>query len=229
MKSLREFVKDINELAQYYDMRDFQATRKRLHPDTRVYPYIFPLTHISRDEGFAYHKGGQRELQFNIALNKNQAEFRYGVAFCLKQSRNFRNPLNTLKPKISRLNRYLRRNESMFENMKFWAYQEPKGPSIAGPEKVALIPDDLIRNNVLLFWGKFVKWEKVQPEDVLRLFDRLLPIYEHVEGDAKLSRRQDERLSILVVYFENVQYNIEYGKPNYKSNNQVGYARGNHN
>ncbi len=194
MKNLIEFVQDINELAQYYDMKNFQEIRKRLHPNTHIYKDLFPFRNIDKDEGYAYNNGGQKELQFNIALDKEKAEFRYGIAFCLKPDRNFRDPLNTLKPKILRLNQFITKTPNIFEDMKFWAYQEPEGPTLMGPQKVVPIPRDLIRNNVFLFWGKFASWEKVQPEHVLRLLSRLLPVYEYVEGNAKKSTQQGEIL-----------------------------------
>jgi hypothetical protein len=185
MEDLAKFIEEINDSAKYYDIKYFQSIRKQIHPGARGND-IFPSKpkHVVKDEGYVYHLGGRAELQLNIGLDKDSGEFRYGIAFALKEDRYLHDPLNLLKPKINRLNQYLREHLNEFEDMQFWAYDEIEGATIVGPKKVEPIAKNanLIRNNVFLFWGKFALWKETKADDVLLLFDRLLPVYEYVEG-----------------------------------------------
>jgi hypothetical protein len=94
-----------------------------------------------------------------------------------------------LKPKLLKLNDYIKENQSELEDIRFWYYFEGNRsdtmPAIP-------VPEDLIRPHTFLFWGKMAERETVRPEEILFLFDRFLPIYEFVEGKAALTKRPAE-------------------------------------
>lgn len=186
MRDLAVFVKEINKSAQHYRMGQFQEIRKTLAKIKKRVPTrnIFPSKLEHKD--YAYHRGGRSELQFNIGFEESE-ELRYGIAFDLHKDINLRNPMY-LKPKIQKLNEYLESHRTEFEDMRFW-YWDRKNEKGIRPMKVKPIPEDLIRPDMFLFWGKLAPRKTVQAQDVLSLFNRLLPVYEYVEGGATQTKR----------------------------------------
>lgn len=181
MRDLGVFIKEINKSAQHYDMKDFQHIRKQLHPSARG-RYIFPSE--PNGKGYAYHYGGRRELQFNIGFEESE-ELRYGIAFSLERGGFFGNPLD-IKPKVLKLNEYLGNHSNEFEDMWFWYWENDERSERM---KVEPISEDLIRDGVFLFWGKLAPKNTSQADDALSLFDRLLPVYEYVEGNATQTKQ----------------------------------------
>lgn len=186
MKDLAVFAKEINKSAQNYDMKDFQCIRKQIHPGARGI-YIFPSK--TKHEDYAYHYGGRSELQFNIGFHGRE-ELRYGIAFSLERGGYFGNPMD-LKTKVQKLNEYLENHPTEFKDMRFW-YWDGKNKKGIAIERVKPVSEDLVRLEMFLFWGKFAPKKTVQAQDVLSLFDRLLPVYEYVEGDATQTKQIKE-------------------------------------
>lgn len=188
MKSLHAIAKAINVAAVNYRMRDFQQIRQNIHglsrPKTREI-FAAQTTH----DDWAFHSGGRKEIQFNIGFEGDDNDrLRYGIAFSLEASQTLPDPM-VLKPKVLKLNDYIRVNQSEVEDIRFWYYFQGNRSDTM---PVAPIPEDLIRANTFLFWGKMAEREKVRPEEVLFLFDRFLPIYEFIEGKEALAKRPAE-------------------------------------
>ncbi|MBN2075095.1 MAG: hypothetical protein JW762_06045 [Dehalococcoidales bacterium] len=154
---------------------------RNIHPSARG-RYIFPSE--PNGEGYAYHYGGRKELQFNVGFEGSE-ELRYGIAFSLERGGFFGNPLD-IKPKVLKLNEYFGNHSSEFEDMWFWYWENDKRSERM---KVEPISEDLIRSDVFLFWGKLAPKKTVQAHDALSLFDRLLPVYEYVEGNATQTKQ----------------------------------------
>lgn len=138
---------------------------------------------------------GRKEIQFNIGFEGDENEYmRYGLAFSLEPSHTLPNPL-VLKPKILKLNDYIRRNESELDDLRFWFYfNHDRSPTLP----VRPISEDLIRVHTFLFWGKMSPIEKTKPGEILFLFDRLLNVYEYVEGDVPLRKQRTDLLKGLL-------------------------------
>lgn len=185
MKSLHAIATEINAAAVNYRMRDFQQARQGIHglsrPKTRE---IF--TSQTTHDDWAFHSGGRKEIQFNIGFEGDDNDWlRYGLAFSLEPSQTLPDPM-VLKPKVLKLNEYIRVNQSELEDIRFWYYFESNRSDTM---PVTPISEDLIRTHTFLFWGKMAERDAVRPEEVLFLFDRFLPIYEFVEGKAALTRQ----------------------------------------
>lgn len=188
MKKLHAIAEEINAAAVNYRMRDFQEIRRQIHglsrPKTRD---IFTSQTIHDD--WAFHSGGRKEIQFNIGFEGSQNEWlRYGLAFSLEPSQTLPAPL-VLKPKVLKLSEYIRENQSELEDVRFWYYSNHQRSSTL---PVTPIPEDLIRVHNFLFWGKMSRRDTIQPKEVLFLFDRLLNIYEFVEGNVPLKKQPAE-------------------------------------
>jgi len=188
MKTLHTIAGEINTVSVDYRMGEFQEIRRRMHGLSRPKTHKIFSVQTTHDE-WAFHSGGRKEIQFNIGFEGDENDLlRYGLAFSLEPSQTLPNPL-ILKPKVLKLNEYVKENQSELEDIRFWYYFEgQRSPTLP----VMPIPEDLIRMHTFLFWGKMAEREKVQPKKVLFLFDRFLPIYEFVEGNAILKKRPAE-------------------------------------
>lgn len=185
MKSLPAIARELNATASSYRMREFQQIRRQIHRLSRSSTNKI-FTDQTIHENWAFHYGGRKEIQFNIGFEGEHNEyFRYGLAFSLEASQTLPIPL-VLKPKVQKLNEYIRENLAELEDIRFWYYRDRKRSTIRPVEPIV---EDLIRNGTFLFWGKLCLRDEVRPEEVLFLFDRLLDVYEFVEGSAPLSPR----------------------------------------
>lgn len=168
----------INKLVSNYKMAEFQAVRKKLKNLTRTHStYIFGKQSIKAEEGYAFHLGGRKELQYNISDEEDR--FRYGVAFSLDRSQSLTDPISKLKPKIDRYNEYIKCNADAFRDMSF--FYPKKRP-------IGIIENDLIQEGNFIFIGKKIKKpiKKLNDDDydeILKTFDRLLDLYCYVESD----------------------------------------------
>lgn len=188
MRGLRAFAEEINRSASDYRMGQFQEIRAQIHKLQRMKTRdIFTSQTIHKD--WAFHSGGRKEIQFNIGLEGKHNEWlRYGIEFSLERTQTLPDPM-ILRPKIQKLNDYLRENLLELEDLRFWYYYKgQRSPTLP----LEPIPEELIRIKTFLFWGKLTPRETVKPEEVLFLFDRLLYIYEYVEGGNPLRKQPAE-------------------------------------
>ncbi len=188
MKNINTITQEINAAAVNYRMRDFQEIRRQIHGLSRTQTRnIFTAQTINDDR--AFHSGGRKEIQFNIGLEGAQSEWlRYGLAFSLEPSQTLPDPM-VLEPKVLKLNEFIRENQSELEDIRFWYYYDHQRSATL---PVTLVSKDLIRVPTFLFWGKMSPKDLIQPEEVLFLFDRLLNVYEFVEGNVPLRKRPAE-------------------------------------
>lgn len=184
MKSLKSIAKEINDLSSNYRMGQFQEIRRKILGLSRVKTNEIFTDQTIHDK-WAFHSGGRKELQFNIGFEGDENEwFRYGVAFSLEPSKTLPDPL-ILKPKILKLNQYLEKNLTGLDDLRFW-YYSLFGRSQTLP--VQPVSEDLIKIHTFLFWGKLSPRDEVNYKEVLFLFDRLVTLYEYVEGNAPLRK-----------------------------------------
>ena len=183
MNDLQAIAEQINVVAAAHPrMRNFQEIRRKIHGLSRLKTKkIFSEQTIFKH--WAAHSGGRHELQYNIGFEDEW--FRYGVAFSLQPSRTLPNP-SVLKPRIARYNRYIQKNGSSLADLSFWYWSNGvRSPSLP----VAEIPDTLIRPPNFLFLGKTCERDEIDPDTVVFLFDRLLDLYQYVEGNTPLTTR----------------------------------------
>lgn len=197
MKTIKTIAEEINIAAKNYKMRDFQAIRRRIKGKSRTFKIFTGSTiHIAKkpnDNEYAFHDGGRKELQFNIGFEGDNNEWlRYGIAFSLERSQTLSDPM-VLKPKILKLNEYIRKNQSELEDIRFWYYTDTRHQKQRSATlSVTPISESLIGVDTFLFFGKMSPRDTIQPMEVLFLFDRLLHIYEFVEGESPLKKNPAE-------------------------------------
>ena len=130
---------------------------------------------------WAYHVGGRTELQFNIGYESNDGDqdiFRHGVAFSLKPSRTVPD-VSIFRDRIRRFNRYLDDHPKAFDDLSMWySVDDQRRPNHAPSP----IPDSLVRPGLFVVLGATCPVNAIDLETVLDDFDRLVPLYEFVEG-----------------------------------------------
>jgi hypothetical protein len=174
-----EIAEEINARSANYRMGSFQSLRKELKGLSGVPSYKI-FTNQTIHEEWAFHLGGRKELQFNIGLERRNKVlcFRYGVAFSLETSRTLPD-IGILLPKIERFNDYVREAAPEFSDMQMWHwYRNERSDDYAIRE----IPSEFFKPGYFIFLGKLTSFANIDVDDVLKDFDRLLNMYEYVEG-----------------------------------------------
>ena len=113
------------------------------------------------------------------------------MAFSLQSSRTLPKPLD-FAPKVLRFNKYFHVNRNELSDLMFYHYFKFNDPESSKDMPIQEIPESLIQPEYFLFFGKTSPIDEVTADEVLFLFDRLLPIYEFVEGNAKLTMHKTD-------------------------------------
>jgi hypothetical protein len=172
---LRSIVQEIERKAEGREIGRLQETRKELHGLRRLPGHtIFHADSVKDD--YAFHYGGRKELQFNIAYENDM--FRHGVAFSFEPSRTLPN-CELLTPKVVRFNEFLTIYPQRYSDLWMWHWQQGTRSSLRPP---APITADLIRPDTFVFMGRLQRVTSIDFDLIVDDFDRLLPLYRFVEG-----------------------------------------------
>jgi len=173
---IRKIAYEINDLSRGYNIGKLQSIRTEIKKlKRRPGSDIFKDSTIDKNDGWAFHYGGRKELQFNIGLEDEG--FRYGIALSLEASHTLPD-ISILYPKAKRLNQFIRQYPDFFAEYKMWNYQE-NGRSRIGPVKE--ISEDLLKLHTFIFIGKLQPENKINYDEVLKTYDELLKPYIFVE------------------------------------------------
>lgn len=129
---------------------------------------------------WAFHVGGQQELQFNIGFeeeNGDETRFRHGVAFSLQPNQNVPD-ISIFRERIQRFNDYLEDHPKAFNDLLMWYFSHDGRSSNFAPTP---IPESLVRPHVFIVLGTICPAHAIDIETILDDFDRLMPLYEFVE------------------------------------------------
>jgi hypothetical protein len=156
---------------------------------------LFSEKSVKSKENYAFHAGGRKEFQFNIAQDwiKNTDVFRYGLAFSLNEDRTLHDPKAEFRPKIERFNNFILSNPNYFDGYSMWYYVNGKFGEYFN--KVIPIDKVIFQSENFIFIGKFInkEIEEINLKDIntiLACFDYLIDIYEEVEfGKTKIEKR----------------------------------------
>ncbi|WP_454748922.1 hypothetical protein [Ciceribacter selenitireducens] len=176
--AVKQAVTSIEREAGPFEISKLQEKRARVFGLGRTARTIFNTDLKERD--FAFHQGGRSELQFNVGhdrLANGLSAIRAGVAFSFQASRSFPK-IDALLPKVARFNDWLCENADGLGDLEMWSWQK-NGRSVNG--RPAPIPESLFQEGNFVFLGMAQTLAKFDPIAALRVFDRLLPLYEAVE------------------------------------------------
>ncbi|WP_105405159.1 hypothetical protein [Neorhizobium sp. T7_12] len=173
--AVKQAVASIEREAGPFEISKLQKMRARVLGLSRTARTIFNTDLKGRD--FAFHQGGRSELQFNLGhdrLTNGLSAIRVGVAFSFQASRSFPK-IDALLPKVARFNDWLRENADGLGDLEMWSWQK-SGRSVNG--RPAPITEALFQEGNFVFLGVAQAVGKFDPLAALRVFDRLLPLYE---------------------------------------------------
>ncbi len=186
---------ELNTRAQHHRIGQLQKIRKDLKGHQRLAANrLFPRQ--TTFDNYAFHYGGRKELQFNVGLETLDATsyLRHGVAFSFEPSRSLRDPNDYLGPKVERFNEFLRIHSDEYRDLWMWTWPYPHRDDNRSPNYTpAPIPPELITLRVFIFLGRLQQTDNINIELILTDFDRLLPLYEFVEGTAPFPTLTDNR------------------------------------
>ncbi|PVE25791.1 hypothetical protein DC522_03185 [Microvirga sp. KLBC 81] len=170
---------ELNRRAPSFRIGKLQELRTRLKSLKRR-PGNTIFSHQTIFDEWAFHVGGRSELQFNIGIEgvHGQATIRYGVAFSFEPSRSLPS-IDLLVPKAARFNEFLRLYPDLYDDMRMWHYLRSHRSSDYPP---TIILPELVQPGIFIFLGRREEADSLDYDSVLRTFDRLLPLYEYVEG-----------------------------------------------
>lgn len=188
MERLSDIVAALDATLANTPLAKFYAERKRLKGG---HQWRGPLLLIQKGAntpraGYAFHKGGREELQFNIGFEDDGEYFRYGVAFSLEPGRDLPDPVGVLRPKIDRFNRVFNRFPELAA-LKVWRHDDDEGRSPSEP--IRAIPDAWVRSGVFVFLGERIPVPRggISASMIARaaqVLVMLLPLYRAVEDQA---------------------------------------------
>lgn len=183
---------ELNTRAQYHPIGRLQKIRKDLKGLSRLpSKKLFDRRTTFPDDDYAFHYGGRTELQFNVGLETIDVTsyLRHGVAFSLELSQTLPD-ITVLVPKVERFNEFLCIHTDEYPDLRMWHYHR----DIRSPNYTpAPIPPELITPGNFIFLGRLQQTDNIDIELILTDFDRLLPLYEFVEGTAPFPTLVDAR------------------------------------
>ena len=186
--NIREIANIINKESQKYQFGKLQDLRKEIKGlSKKASSLIFTEQTIS-DDGWAFHHGGRKEIQFNIGFEREG--LRYGIAFSLETSRSLPD-LSILYSKILKLNSLIRNEPELFADYKMWFWRGGKRSKISN---VCEIDDKLVQNGTFIFIGKLLDIENLDYDKIISTFDDLLNIYREVETEPKTQIEKKQKV-----------------------------------
>lgn len=198
----------LNTKASNYKIGNLQQIRKEIknlkrRPGTK----IFRDETISKDEGWAFHYGGRKEIQFNIGIEDDF--LRYGLAFSLETTQTLPEP-ELLYPKIYKLNCIFRERPELFSDYLIWYWSDGKRSATMNMSE---IPASIIKPKTFIFFGKLIKIKNFDEEKILTEFDKMLPIYRTLESDEEfnlISKDEDQKEFVFKNKNSDLVFNKEY-------------------
>jgi hypothetical protein len=188
--TLQEIVTEVNERAQGRPFGNLPEWRKA-HKGMKSLPGTPFYSGLKKeDRGYVFHVGGLSELQFNLGFEdvRGITTFRHGVAFSLQTTRDMPT-IDSLVPKIARFNEYLHIYHEDFAGFEMWNWSDG---SRSDNYPIAPIPDSQVKEHTFIFLGRLQPANAIHVGMILDDFDRLLPLYEFVEGTATFPARAPE-------------------------------------
>jgi hypothetical protein len=188
--NLTEIVAEIEARAHGLEIGRLQEIRKALKDMKRLpHTSIFHPDSIKEKDGYAFHYGGRREIQFNVGFEGNI--FRHGLAFSFEPSQTLPN-IEVLVPSVRRFNEFLEIYPQEFADMAMWYWDHGSRSTDYPP---APMKSELVRKGVFVFLGRAQHPEQIDFDLIVQDFERLLPLYRFVEGSRTFPETTEQPVS----------------------------------
>jgi len=181
MITIKQIAEQINSRSKDFEIGKLQELRTKIknlgkHPTNKIF------NSMTIFDEYAFHYGGRKELQYNIGI-ENEIYYRHGVAFSLQRSHAL-SDVTLLYPKIRKFNEFMRLFSKEYSDMMLWYYDENGRRSV--DYKAGIIVGQIARPGAFIFLGKLQKEDSFSYDEILKDFDRLLPLYSYVEDENKI-------------------------------------------
>ena len=179
LRSIEELALEISQRAKGRTIGEMQKRRAMRKGLIRP-PDLFDRRTVW--EHYAFHVGGRKELQFNIGYEPGKGGeklFRHGLSFSLEPSRTVPD-VSIFGERIQRFNTYIEDHSKELRDFSMWYRADGTRTPNYSPEP---IPHSLVRPGVFIVIGATCRATAIDLEYVLDDFDRLVPLYEFVEGN----------------------------------------------
>jgi len=170
--------------AKNYRISKLQEIRKKLKNMQRLpNKGIFKVGSETVQEAWACHWGGRTELQFEVSIDDKSDDIemlQFGVGFSFKTSRTITD-IGPFKDKVDRFNYYIKRDPTVCRGMRMVELNRGKYSGFYKPKTIrpALV---VLGNECWLF--KRHPLANFDYEEILEVFDKLLPLYKYVETES---------------------------------------------
>ena len=191
--TIEEIVDAINQASSQWRFGGLQELRRAARGWTRR-PSRLPFTSTTVFDHYAFHYGGRKELQFNVGF-EDPGLFRFGVAFSFQRGRNLPD-VTEMIPRVERFNEFVRLYGDEMSHLSMWHWTE-EGRS--DDRQLAPIESRLLDLGAFVFVGEHHPRQDFAVDQVLDLFDRLLPVYQFVEGHSRYPKVSSEGFDFRVV------------------------------
>ncbi|MBI5354697.1 MAG: hypothetical protein HZB50_18805 [Chloroflexi bacterium] len=184
-------VVEVNSRAKDYQISSLQEIRKKLKGKRSLMKNIF--TSQTTFDRYAFHHGGRKELQFNIAIENRDGmdELRFGVAFSFVVNQSLPS-IDVLKPKVRLFNEFMELYPDEYADMLMWSSTKREQSPKYEPKP---IPPELVTNGIFVFLGKLQLLPNIDYDLLLKTLDRLLPLYQYIESKGALPPIQEVSVS----------------------------------
>lgn len=214
MQFISEIVNALHRRLTGTPLEHFYELRQRLKGRGYLHGELFQEVHGAEGplKGFAFHRGGRQELQFNVAF-EDDGFFRYGVALSLQPGKYLPDPLAVFAAKIARFNQAV--SSGVVQSpLQMWAFRNHE-QIFEGP--LGPVSEELASVGTFIFVGERIQTANGPNDQVLdrsvEVLVSLLPLYEYVEGagDAKPQLRPQKSVEAGAIpkYVARLSYNSQ--------------------
>ncbi|KQC34329.1 hypothetical protein AAU57_14015 [Nonlabens sp. YIK11] len=173
--TFKEYINTINDRSKLYDIGNLQDYRNQWKKINNNFS-LFELSNTEEKEKWASHKGAHKEVQFNTSFEYDD-KVRYGIALSIRLHQNLRD-LTPLQKRFSVLNEIIENQDFDFSGYKMFRWHNSNRTV---EKKVEPIPHEWALDGNFIFIGKIINRDDLEVEDVLKVFDDLLPLYKMIE------------------------------------------------
>jgi len=174
---IKKIAEKLNALASEYEIGKLQDIRKENKMLSKKHTSnLFSSMTIFDD--YAFHDGGRTEMQYNIGFDENGL-LRYGLAFSLEPGQTLPD-VSKLYPQILRYNYLYNSNPELFVGYKIWYFNEYGRSQTVSIHEIG---SELLNPHTFIFFGKLMDIDKIDYNEILKTFDKMLPIYKYVTNE----------------------------------------------
>lgn len=202
--SITTVAQQLNKLAKQtsFQISGLQNIRTTAKGIGKSFNDLFSNKTIFESDHYAYHHGGRKELQFNIGLEQLEGGIylRYGLGLSYEPSQTVPDPLQEMESKRIRFKEFISSYPQYCDAFQMWFF---RGTDSQRTRSNITTPFAIANPQLhdFYFFGKlsssvYQELTEEHLEEVLEVFDLLLPMYQFIElGQNDVFEQPQERVA----------------------------------